>query len=185
MTPIPGRISIKFYAINADNLKLDALIPVFHRWIQTHAVKGRLLDVADYKHVVDGPGIILIGHEGDYAFDLSEGRPGLLYTRKRDLPETLPDILSEIFRLALAAARTLESEESLGGLKFDYSEAKITFLDRLNVPNTAESFATIRDDLQDFLSNFYSTGEIALKTAHDDPREAFAVRVGVPVAQAQ
>ena len=177
---IPRRISLKFYATGAESVELDALIPIFHRWIQRHTLEGHLLDVADYKHVVDGPGILLIGHETDYAYDLSEGRPGLLVTRKRDLHDTLADALSDIFRLTIATARKLSAEKSLDGLKFDFSEARIAFLDRLSAPNTPETFEAVREDLRAFLADFYGVEDLSLEVAYDDPREPFAVRVRVP-----
>ena len=84
---ISQRISVKFFVSEPDAVHLPAFIPVFHRWIQDHAVEGLLIDVADYKHVPEGPGILLIGHEGDYSIDMAKGRPGLLYSRKREWDE--------------------------------------------------------------------------------------------------
>ena len=49
---------------------------VFHAWIQKGAVEGLLLDVADYQHIQDGPGMILIGDQVDYAFDLGREDQG-------------------------------------------------------------------------------------------------------------
>ncbi len=54
---LPKRISIKLFARNPQVVKPEAFVPVFQRWIQQHAVEGLLIDVADYKHVPDGPGI--------------------------------------------------------------------------------------------------------------------------------
>ncbi len=73
-----------------------------------------LIDVADYKHVQDGPGILIIGHEGDYALDQENGRSGLLYTRKREWPT--PDFkerLQLVISLAVQAAQILAADETL------------------------------------------------------------------------
>ena len=59
-------------------------IPVFHRWIQTAALDRQLLiDVADYTHLVDGPTVLLVGHEVNVSLDTAEDQLGLLCTRKR------------------------------------------------------------------------------------------------------
>jgi len=74
------RISVKYFVTDPTVVNLDEIVPVFHRWIQNQSVEGFLIDVADYKHVCQGPGVVLIGHEADYALDMTGGRPGLLYS---------------------------------------------------------------------------------------------------------
>ena len=67
-------------------------------------MKKLLLDVADYKHVQEGPGIVLIGHEADYSLDLGGGRAGLVYDRNRGW-ETMPSLaerVRDVFRGTLA-----------------------------------------------------------------------------------
>ena len=63
------RIVVKFHLDDGSPVELDKVIPVFHRWIQTGAVEGLLIDVADYSHVPQGPGVMLIAHEGNYALE--------------------------------------------------------------------------------------------------------------------
>ena len=172
----PNRLGVKFFIDTPASVDLPAIVPIFQRWIQEHAVDGMLIDVIDYKHVQNGPGIVLIGHEGDYGLDIAEGRPGLLYIRKRDGSETLKDQLQIAFRLALSACRQLEAEKTLQGLKFNLSEAKIIFLDRLHTPNTPETFDAVRDEVQAFLSELFD-GDVELQRVDDDPRLVFAIHV--------
>jgi hypothetical protein len=138
-------------------------------------LEGLLIDVADYAHVHQGPGILLIGHEGDYSLDLGEGRPGLLYTRKQNMPETLTDSLILTIRLALSAAMLAASEADLNGLDFDYSDIQLTFIDRLNTPNTQETFDALKDALQGFANDLYGKAEIAL--ANNDSRDNLAIHI--------
>ena len=42
------KFCVKFFAEAESAFRLDAFIPVYHRWIQKHAVEGMLVDVADY-----------------------------------------------------------------------------------------------------------------------------------------
>src|SRR5260370_24044056 len=80
-------INVKLVLKDSDSLDhgrdLDPVIPVFHSWIQQQAFDELLLDVADYRHVEGGPGILLIGHEADYSLDNTDNRLGVRYNRKR------------------------------------------------------------------------------------------------------
>ena len=110
MTIVPKRLGVKFSLKREPRIQPDALVPIFQRWIQEHTVDGMLIDVIDYKHVPEGPGIMLIADEGDYAYDLGDGQIGLHYIRKRAIPDNLPDALRLTFRQALLAAQKLEDE---------------------------------------------------------------------------
>jgi len=171
------RFSVKYFVQGDFAFDLDALIPIYHRWIQQHALEGLLLDVADYKHVFQGPGILLIGHEGDYGFDLRKGRAGLRYSYKRGLTGNLSEDLQTALRRAADAARKLEGEESLNGLRFDLSEVEITFEDRLNVPNTPEAFAQIESSLHDLAASLYQTSSVQVESVEADPRKLLTVRL--------
>jgi hypothetical protein len=79
----------------------------------------------------------------------------------------------------LIATKHLHEDALLPNMDFLYNEVQITLLDRLNFPNTAETFATVRDDLTALLRYVYGEVELQLSTAYDDPREPFAVKVSV------
>ncbi len=176
---IPHRMNAKLFVTDETAVSLVDIIPVFHRWIQEQAVEGLLIDVADYKHVADGPGILIIGHEGDYALDQENGRSGLLYTRKREwLTPDFKERLRLVIRLAIQATQVLASEESLG-LDFDTSELALIFPDRLNTPNTPETFATLQDDIAAVLTEIYGTDEITLTVTADDAKRPFAVQATI------
>ena len=42
------RFGIKVFLSESPDPDLHTFVPMFHRWIQTHAVDGLLIDVADY-----------------------------------------------------------------------------------------------------------------------------------------
>ncbi len=179
------RIQVKCFVRDPSGIDLPALIPVFHRWIQNDALGEMLIDVANYAHVVEGPGILLIAHEADYALDLSRGRPGLLYTRKRDVPETIGEALETALRRLFTAARLLEDEESLGGMyRFRTDELEIGFPDRLRVPNRAESLDLVRDDVVRTLTESYGVERAELEWTGDDSRLPFSVHVTIAGAPA-
>ncbi len=152
-----NRITIKFFIADGTAYEITNVTPIFHRWIQTEAVPGLLIDVADYKHVAEGPGIILIGHEVDYALDMGHGRAGFLTRRKRINGGTLAENLQEALATAVAAAQQFAQDT---GLALRPDEIEITFPDRLYAPNNAETFAQFSQATQAILQKQYGTVEL-------------------------
>lgn len=177
----PHRIHVKYFVKDPAAVDLPALIPAFHRWIQERRVDEVLIDVADYKHVHEGPGILLIGYEADYGLDLGRSRPGLLYSRKRALRGTLRERLRTVLRQALHGCHLLQTDPSLG-LTFRTDEVEVAFLDRLRVPNAPASLAQVRGDLEAALASFYGDAAIHLDWIDEDPRHPFAVHIRIPEA---
>ena len=71
-------MSVKFYVEDDSSLGAHEFVPVFHSWIQNHAVpEHMLIDVADYAHVHNGPGTLLVAHEANFYTDRIDGRLGL------------------------------------------------------------------------------------------------------------
>jgi hypothetical protein len=167
-------INIKFFIEKPDEVKLEEYAGIFNNWIQRHILPELLIDVADYIHVYNGPGVILIGHEADYSLDNRLGRLGLLYNRKAALDGSVQEKLAQATRAALTAARLLEKEN---GVKFSGQEAQVTINDRLLVPNTLETFAALETDLRVFFETLYGGAEYTLAYQSADPRERFTVSV--------
>src|SRR5580700_4062496 len=109
-------VNVKLLVQSRGVASLEPLIPVFHGWIENRANSDELLiDVADYTHVPAGPGIVLIGHEGNYSVDNAANRLGVRYNRKAAVAGTNQDRLAQAARSALAACRRLEQEPRLEG----------------------------------------------------------------------
>jgi len=166
-------INIKLYIENPENVNLAEYAAVFNTWIQNHKLEELLIDVADYLHVHNGPGIMLIGHEADYSLDNRAGRLGLLYNRKEQLEGTTQEKLAQAARAVLTVAQILEKEN---GLKFSGSEVQVIVNDRLLVPNTTETFTALEPDLKAFFGRLYSGAAYTL-AHHNDPRERFTINV--------
>jgi len=183
MTANLQKIALKFFVRDAQAARLKEFVPVFHRWIQTRAVEGLLIDVADYSHLENGPGVTLVGHDSDYYLDTMEGPLGLLYTRKAPLQGPLEGRLRACLRTALTACAKLEDEPEFDGrLRFAGGEALFLANDRLAAPNTAEAFAALRPDLSAAFSRLYG-GPVELHREAADARRRLAIRiVGDPAA---
>src|SRR5262252_4283494 len=98
------RAGVKFFIADPQSLRLRDLVPVFHAWIQKQSIPGHLLiDVHDYSHIQGGPGILLVGHEGNFSTEMGEGIPGLVYFRKQpagSFEETLRASLKAVLQAA-------------------------------------------------------------------------------------
>ena len=118
---------------------------MFHRWIQTAALDELLLiDVADYTHLVDGPSVLLVGHEVNLSLDTAEDQLGLLCMRKRPGSGSLVERLQELTRILLTAGHLLESEPTLEGrLRFIGSTLQFVSNDRLIAPPGEPSAAAL------------------------------------------
>jgi hypothetical protein len=159
---------------SARTLEPDAFIPVFHRWIKEHALPELLVDVANYVHVPEGPGVVLIGHGSDYFMDQGEGRLGLLHNRKRSGPAP-SERLADLARRTLHAASLLERDPSLAGkLRFSTNELLFRINDRLT-PSSDASFAAARPELEALARQVFE-GPFELTRA-GGPRDLFAVRM--------
>lgn len=152
MTFKPNRLAVKFFTTEGTTVDLAQTVTVFQWWIQSHTVEGLLIDVTDYKHVPNGPGVILIGHEGDYSLDQKSGQTGLLYTLKRD--ETTSDFASQLtvsLRRALEAVRRLGKDRTLKKPQFETTQFELRILDRLQAPNTSEGLALVQNAVEEVL----------------------------------
>ena len=176
------RIALKIFLDHESVLKPADVIPVFHRWIQTQAVDGLLIDVADYSHMPTGPCVLLVAHEGHYVLDRAGGRLGLQYASRQPLDGPLPDRLASIGRLLLGAGRLLETDASLPGpVRFLGNEIECIANDRLLAPNRAGTLTAFRPALEAFLTTLSAGADWTL-TRETDPRARFEVLAHTPGA---
>jgi hypothetical protein len=173
------RLGIKVAAEGPDALQLDDFIPLFHRWIQQHALDELLIDVADYGHVHQGPGILLVAHEGNYSFDESGGRRGLVYYTKRALPGDLAERLRLICRRVLNAGRLIEEDAAFAGkLRFNGADLEIFANDRLTAPNSDATLKALRPAIEGLISKLHPGVKFDL-IREPDAKERFSVRVKI------
>jgi len=168
------KFQVKLYT-RAGDIDLEKLIPVFHEWIRAKRISDELLiDVADYAHVPQGPGVVLIGHQSDYYLDVADDRPGLLYSRKRGFDGDFQAGIDDAFQRALTACELLEAERSLD-LEFATDEVLFRVQDRLNAPNEEATYADYRPALEQASSAFF--GGVPSLQRLGSKREPFAVRI--------
>lgn len=180
-------VNVKLIVKDPEGIDLEPLVPVFHSWIQNKVFEERLLDIADYRHVNDGPGVVLIGHEGDYSVDNTDGRLGVRYNRKTGFEGSNRDRLKQAARAALNACQRLESEASLGGkLRFNGQDMEVFINDRLLAPNNESTRAVVEPDFQAFFAQLFGGAEYSVSYPNDPRRLSGAsVRASQPFSVAE
>jgi len=174
------RVGVKLFCTAGVEIDLVEFIPVFHRWIQQRTIPGILIDVADYSHLHEGPGILLVCHEGNLAVDEGEGRRGLCYYRKRPCPGSLEERVLEAAAYGARAALQLASEPEWNGrLRFGGEELLVFANDRLLAPNEEDTLSAFRPVLERLAEAAFGTGAVDLRRA-SDPRERFQVTLRGP-----
>lgn len=140
------KVFVKLFLSKECGIDQKEYIPLFHRFIREKTMSGLWIDVADYRHVKQGPGIMLIGHEVDFYMDQAQGRDGLRFGRKRggseSFEENLKYALSETFS---CAQKMVDAPELEGRLSFATDEIVMGVNDRMRAPNTPDTFAESED----------------------------------------
>jgi len=176
------KINVKFFMEKDGNLPLSAFIPVFHRWIQQDKLEGLLIDVAEYTHVHQGPGVLLIAHEANYSVDETDGKRGLLYNQKQAAEKPGGDHLKLAFRRGLTACQLLENEPEIRGkMKFAAHHLQVFVNDRAVAPAGPQSQQALEGILKPFLHSLYG-GAACHLIPETDPKKRVGFEVKVEKA---
>ena len=173
------KLGIKIFATAPASVALNEFIPVFHTWIQKHAIENHLLiDIHDYSHIFRGPGILLVAHEGNFSMDMADGRLGLLYYRKQPVAGPPEQQVAAIVKTALRACALLEQDPALSGrLRFNRDELLAVANDRLNTPNEPQTFEKISPVLATGAKAALGVPNVRIEAADVDSKERLTVRI--------
>jgi len=172
------RFCVKFFARPGADIDDTVFIEIFHEWIRLKKLKGVLLDVADYRHVPNGPGIMLISHEINFAMDRTDGRFGIFAQRKLGKAANHRDAVLELVAATLKFAALLENDpRTAGRLSFESGVFEYESNDRLLAPNTPAAFANLLPDLQSAANVIYPGQSVSITRVENDPRDLLTVRV--------
>ncbi len=164
-----ARLEIKLFIRDPSAIRTEEFVPIFHRWIQGQADGDLLIDVADYRHLHHGPGVVLVAYGAHWATDSAEGRLGLSYARKRDAEKGFEPRLVSSLRALLGACRRIEEEpEFVGRLVFSTDEIRLTIADRLVAPNgpdlkASPSIDALRSAAEGVLRRLYAGEPVAIE----------------------
>ena len=159
----PLRLSVRLAATTAIR-DLEPAIDVFHRFIQQGLVEGLILDVADYRHVQHGPGVMLVGHDVDYGIN----HAGLTVTRKRSSDDAGMQFV-DLLRMGLGAADAIAYDGALKVSLSPYSLCVTAFDRRIPQDELAEG---ILADVAPVVTKVYGTDAVVQIVNGVDPRRA-------------
>jgi len=170
-------VNIKMFVDGQLSVDPARFIEIFHTWIKDEVLDGVLIDVADYRHVPAGPGVMLIGLEGDYNMDHAGERWGLRYNRKAALKGTNEDRFRQAIQAAAKACLILEQTLATEGpLTFSRQEFELCINDRAHAPNTAETLSACQPEIETFVTSLLGHKDFTI--AHDPtPRGLFRLTI--------
>lgn len=167
-------LNVKILVEGELKIDFERVIEVFHAWVAEQQMPEMLIDVADYRHVPDGPGVVLVGLECDYAMDHSGDGFGLLFNRKGPLEGNNQDRIEHSLKRCAQACSMLESE--FESLKFSRKQLILTVNDRALAPNTDESREQCRSIFVASLQKVLGEGDIQLEF-DEEPRNRLGAKV--------
>ena len=167
------KLGIKFFMTNPNAVPVLDFIPVFQKWIQGQVIPNHMLiDIHNYSHIHNGPGILLVAHEGNFSIDMADARTGLLYYRKQPNGDAV--------KTALHACALLEKEPAFGGrIQFRKDEVEVVANDRLVAPNEDATLAELEPVLSAALKGALGAKNFRISRTSSDPKERFSARVEI------
>ena len=171
------RVCVKVYGPEPQ-VEDQEFVPIFHEWIRERAIEGLVLfDVADYAHVPESPGVVLVAHEAHFALDRSDGRFGLLVQRRVDMGAPSTEVIATTVKQALQVVEKLESDPRLRGrLRFDRSAVRVEANDRLRAPNTDDGWRAFEPVVKAGVAKAGGAGA-RVSRVQNDPRDRLAADV--------
>lgn len=180
------KLDLKLYltlgpGVHQDDVS-DRLIAVFGRWRLEEGEE--LVDLQDYAHVPEGPGIVLVSKRWVFGIDWTDGEPGILLSTRRGLDGTLPERFTQAMRLLAGKAERLTKEGEFEEIvKPRCGELSIAVNDRLLFPNTDEADAVIRPAVEGLAERLHAGAPREIERVNE-PRARLSYRIRAREADA-
>ena len=171
------KFGVKLFFNTNGNFDSKDFIPVFHNWIQNKIIDDHLLiDVADYSHIPDGPGVMLVAHEGNFSLDQESYHPGIMYMRKTEISGSFNERFNMVLSTVIKAANRLSDININKQVDFKPNLFRFIANDRLYAENTAYNQDLYKQKIQKSLEGKYPGIQLKLRDYSDDnERLAFTV----------
>ena len=174
------KINVKLLLELPPGFDHDVLLGIFGRWRLDPGEE--ILDLADYGHVEDGPGCLMLSHRWQFGIDHAGGVPGLFYATRKGLSGDLAERLAQAIAGFLAKAQRLAAEPTFPrGVVLRCGELEVTLNDRLQAPNTDAMDATVRPALDQVLRRLYGSSDVRVER-EKDPSRRLGYRVHAPAS---
>ena len=171
------KFGIKLFFNTNGSFNSKDFIPVFHNWIQDKIVDDHLLiDVADYSHIPDGPGVMLISHEGNFSLDQESYQPGIMYMRKTKIAGGFKERFNTVLSTVIKAANHLSDININQHVDFKPNLFRFIANDRLYAENTVDNQDLYKQKIQKALDGKYPGRQLEFGDFSDkNERLAFTV----------
>jgi len=124
----PDKLMVSLRLAGGGDPLLPKVVAAFHQWIASRALGEVFIDVADYTHVPDGPGVVLIGFDYNYSVAQRGQQVELACFCKRKTPGDNP--LLETLRRLLEACRLLQGPLTEFAVPMHTAALAVTMFDR-------------------------------------------------------
>ena len=171
------KFGVKLFFNTNGSFDSKDFIPVFHNWIQDKIVDDHLLiDVADYSHIPDGPGVMLVAHEGNFSLDEESQQPGIIYMRKTEIAGSFKERFNTVLSTVVKAANRLNDNNISKQVDFKLNSFRFIANDRLYAENTADNQHLYKQKIQKSLDGKYLESQFEFGDVSDEnERLAFTV----------
>ena len=172
------KFGVKLFIEVHGSYSYKEFIPVFHTWIQDKLVEDHLLiDVADYSHIPDGPGVMLIAHEGYFSLDQEKHKPGIMYMRKTNMEGNFKDRFSKVLLITTEAVKRIRNNDITNDVDFISNSFRFIANDRLYAENTIDNQRLYKGEIQKALNDNYPGCKVDYENISDaNERLAFSVK---------
>ncbi len=171
------KIGVKLFFNTNGSYSSKDFVPVIHNQIQDKAIDDHLLiDVADYSHIPDGPGVMLIAHEGNFSLDQESQQPGIMYMRKTEIVGSFTERFNTVLSTVIKAANRLHDNNMSKQIDFTPNSFRFIANDRLYAENTADNQDLYKQKIQKALDEKYPDSQFEFVDVSDEnERLAFTV----------
>jgi len=177
MTADLQRIHVKMLADAPPDFRLDPFLAIFGRWRQDKTHPAQWVDLADYAHMAEGPGILLAGHQGNFVVDRARPGLGLLYAGKKDFEGANDERIVGAFRRCLDLTKALVTEPTYPAeMKLKPESWEFFINDRVYFPNNDETDAALRPAIESALNKLFGDGVTMERDTDPQRRYAFSIR---------
>jgi len=172
------KFGVKLFLEVNGNYSCKEFIPVFHTWIQDKLIEDHLLlDVADYSHIPDGPGVMLIAHEGSFSLDQEKYKPGIMYMRKTKMEGDFKNRFNQVLSITTEAANRLQNNDITNDVNFISDSFRFIANDRLYADNTRDNQNFYKKEIQKAINSKYPDSKVEIDDVSDkQERLAFTIR---------
>lgn len=167
------RIDLKVMARAPEPPPLDPILTVFDRWRREEDAPSDWVDLADYAHMPQGPGVMMAGKREHFVVDTNEPGLGVMVQTRKDLDGAVEERFLEAFRRHLTLAVRLVGEpEWPQAIQVESGKWLVAVNDRLHFPNDDETDADLKTGLVAALDRLFGEGAYTL-SRDDNPRRRY------------